>query len=93
MRKMIKVLLTSGCFLMSATSVSMAHDGYYRYHHGHPGHYRHHRREFNPAPFIAGAIGMAIIGGILYDQYGRRCYNRIMYYDVNGNPVVQTVCE
>jgi len=89
MKNMITALVTTAVLLgttVAASAHGVRNRGYHVYGQGH-----HHR--FNPAPFIAGAIGMAIIGGILYDQYGRRCYNQIVYYDVYGNPVVQRVCE
>ena len=92
MKKFITAVITTAV-LLGTTVTASAHgprhrDGF----HAHRGH-GHHHRNFNPAPFIAGAIGMAIIGGILYDQYGRRCQRQVVYYDVYGNPVVQTVCE
>ena len=88
MKKFITAVITTAVLL--GTTVTASAHGRHR-----GGFYAHrgHNHNFNPAPFIAGAIGMAIVGGILYDQYGRRCQRQVVYYDVYGNPVVQTVCE
>lgn len=75
------------------------HGGHFRgYAHG--GHYRpyvpHHNhgyRRKNYAPYIAGAIGLGIVGAIIYDQYGRRCERQIIGYDINGAPIIDTICR
>jgi hypothetical protein len=64
------------------------HSHYYRSHRP----YRHYRRN-NIAPYVAGAIGAAIIGGIIYDQYGRRCFREVVGYDRFGDPITRRVCE
>lgn len=66
-----------------------SHGGYGHHHH----HHHHHGFRHNPAPYIAGALGMAIIGGILYDQYSRRCWTQQIDTDPYGRPVYGRVCE
>lgn len=73
----------------SAGSRNHGHRGNY-YHNGH--HHHHHRRN-NVVPYIAGGLGLAILGGIIYDQYGRKCYKQIIGYDSWGDPVTRKVCE
>ena len=74
---------------VSAGSRNHGHRGNY-YHNGH--HHHHHRRN-NVVPYIAGGLGLAILGGIIYDQYGRKCYKQIIGYDSWGDPVTRKVCE
>lgn len=74
-----------------------------RHHHGYshrppvvhhlPRRHWHHNRRQNVAPYIAGAIGAAIIGGIIYDQYGRRCVREVVGYDYYGQPITRRVCD
>jgi hypothetical protein len=74
----------------SAGSRNHGHRGNY-YHNGH--HHHHHHRRNNVVPYIAGGLGLAILGGIIYDQYGRKCYKQIIGYDSWGDPVTRKVCE
>lgn len=60
-----------------------------RYHHDR---YHHRPRKPNYGAIIGGAIAAGVIGAIIIDQYGRRCVNRVVDYDIYGNPVVRTVC-
>ena len=62
------------------------------YHH-HPRRHWHHNRRQNVAPYIAGAIGAAIIGGISYDQYGRRCVREVVGYAYSGQKITRRVCD
>lgn len=91
---MIKVLLASTLILLATTVGVNAgprhgyHSGHYHGHHH--GHYRHGR---NYAPYIAGAVALGVLGAVTYDYYGRRCFNKIVGYDQDGDPIVRKICE
>ena len=61
------------------------------------GHHRSHNRGHNAAPWIAGAIGLGILGALTYDQWGRpmqpRCWNEYIGVDRSGRQVYQQVCN
>lgn len=95
---MIKVLLAS-TFILLTTTVNVNADprhgyrsGYYHghYHGHHYGHYRHRR---NYAPYIAGAVALGVLSALTYDYYGSRCFNKIVGYDQDGDPIVRKICE
>ena len=89
MKKLITATLAAA--LVFGVSASAFAQG--RYSHRSHGHYHHHGFRHNPAPYIAGALGMAIIGGMLYDQYSRRCWTQQIDTDPYGRPVYGRVCE
>ena len=61
------------------------------------GHHRSHNRRHNPAPWIAGALGLGILGALTYDQWGRpvqpRCWNEYVGVDRHDRQVYQQVCN
>ena len=61
------------------------------------GHHRSHNRGHNAAPWIAGAIGLGLLGALTYDQWGRpvqpRCWNEYIGVDRYGRQVHQQVCN
>lgn len=76
---------------MIVTTPSYAQRRHHGAHGGHHHHHHHHRRNY--APYALGALGLAILGGVIYDQYGRRCYKQIIGYDSWGDPVTRRICE
>lgn len=89
MKKLITATLAAA--LVFGVSASAFAQG--RYSHRSHGHYHHHGFRHNPAPYIAGALGLVIIGSIIYDQYGRRCYKQVIGHDSWGDPVTRRICE
>lgn len=87
--------------LMTISSTAIAggrHYGHgfghsFGHYHGHYHGYHHGYHRHNYGAWAAGAIGLGILGAIVYDQYGRRCYNQIVGYDQFNNPVTRTVCQ
>lgn len=77
---------------MIVTTPSYAQRRHHGAHGGHHHHHHHHHRR-NYAPYALGALGLAILGGVIYDQYGRRCYKQIIGYDSWGDPVTRRICE
>ena len=81
--------------------VGPAFGQHYGHHHGpryrpyHPPihHHHHHQRRNNYAPYVAGAIGLGIMGAIIADQYARRCYKQHIGYDHVGNPIFEHICK
>ena len=61
------------------------------------GHHRSHNRSHNAAPWIAGVIGLGILGALTYDQWGRpvqpRCWNEYIGVDRHGRQVYRQVCN
>jgi hypothetical protein len=92
MKKLITAVLTATLVLGSA-SAAFAQGRYSHRSHGHHHHHHGHGFRHNPAPYIAGALGLAIVGSILYDQYGRRCWTQQIDVDPYGRPVYGRVCE
>lgn len=90
--KTLLVGLVISMFLITPVSAQGRNHGYRGNFHNHNHHHRHHRKN-NLVPYIAGGIGLAILGGIVYDQYGRKCYKQIIGYDSWGEPVTRRVCE
>lgn len=90
----MKKLITAAVAATLVLGVSASAFAQGRYsHRSHGRHHHHYGFRHNPAPYIAGALGLAIVGGILYDQYGRRCWTQQIGYDVNGQPLYSRVCE
>lgn len=94
---MNKLLIPIIATAVLATSVFSAHAQHRRHHPGYghraPAVHYHRNRKPNYAPYIAGAIGAAIIGGIIYDQYGRRCVREVVGYDYYGQPITRRICD
>ena len=70
----------------------------YRYHRAPPRPQRHHGIN----PWVAGAIGLGILGGgaYYYNNYGRRCWNEAIIdrfgypvYDEYGRQMVRRICD
>lgn len=47
---------------------------------------------YDPAPFIAGAIGLSILGAIIASR-PRDCWQEIIGYDRYGRRIYETVCN
>lgn len=63
--------------------------------HVHQHRYVHQHRN-NYAPWIAGAVGLGVLGAIVggayyYDNYV--CYRRVVGYNEWGNPIIRRYCE
>jgi hypothetical protein len=86
MKKLVALAMVMG--LMSSPVLAQG-----RYSHRNHGHHHGHGFRHTPAPYIAGALGLAIIGSIIYDQYGRRCYRQVIGHDSWGDPVTRRICE
>ena len=95
MKKLLISSLAVVSLLMTST-VALAnprhghHGGHYHGHHG--GHYHGHHRP-NYGAYVAGAVALGILGAVTYDYYGRKCYTKIVGYDVDGDPIVRKICE
>ena len=85
--KFLSALILASVVIATPAMAQHRHGGHHHHHH------HHHHYRANPAPYIAGALGLAILGGIVYDQYNRRCYSQVIGYDSNGDPVVRKICE
>ena len=90
---MKKIIISTIALMTVITPVlahgrSFGHRPYYGYSYGHYGH-----RHNNYGAWVAGAIGLGVLGAIIYDQYGRRCVNRVVGYDQLGNPIIQPICD
>lgn len=98
---MIKVLLASVLIIASTVGAHAGHRHGHRhgshigpYHYGHSYHHGHrHGQRRNYGGYIAGAVALGILGAIVYDQYGRRCYRQIIGYDYDGEPITKRICE
>jgi len=57
--------------------------------------HRQHRNRNNYAPWIAGVVGLGILGALTHDQWSRpvSCYRVFAGYDYYGNRMFQRVCE
>ena len=87
---MKKILIAAVVIALTSTSVLAHGSRHYRpYAHHSYGHGHRH----NYGAWVAGAIGMGILGAVIYDQYGRRCVNQIVGYDQLGNPITRQVCN
>jgi len=101
---MRKIVLASVA-LLAMTTISEAqnrhrhhHHGYHHgYHHRPPMRQHYHPPRYNAAPWIAGAIGLGVLGALTYDAWGRPyrpvCYNEYIGLDRYGNQVYQQRCE
>jgi hypothetical protein len=93
---MKKTLLT---FLVAATLVlpggawAQGHHRNHGYHHYRPQHHGHHGHHYRPnyAPWIAGAVGLGIMGAIIANQHPT-CQDRVVGQDHYGNMIVQRYC-
>lgn len=66
------------------------HSGGHYARHYHGGH--HHGRNY--APWVAGAIGLGIVGAIAgAHYYNRECTRVVVGYDNFGRPVTRLYCE
>ena len=92
---MRKLLLIAATVLMVTPAMA---DQYHRRYTPPPQHHHHH----NVAPWVAGAIGLGILGGgaYYYNNYGRQCWDepvidRFGYqvYDQYGRPMVRRFCN
>ena len=92
MIKKIVVGLFASAVILASSATALAGQRHHQ-HHGHHHHQQHQHRNY--APYIAGAIGLGILGAIATQQYysNRECYRRVVGYDYYGNPVVRTFCE
>lgn len=102
---MRKIVLAS-IALLGMTTIAEAQNRNHYYNHGHHHRGYNHRPpvrqyyqppRYNAAPWIAGAIGLGILGAMTYDAWGRPyrpvCYNEYVGLDVYGNPVYQQKCQ
>ena len=87
MKKLLISSLAVVSLLMTST-VALANPRHG--HHG--GHYHGHHRP-NYGAYVAGAVALGILGAVTYDYYGRKCYTKIVGYDVDGDPIVRKICE
>jgi hypothetical protein len=65
--------------------------------------YRHrtpprHHHQHNVMPWVAGAIGLGVLGALTYDQWGRpvrrrECWDEYVGYDYRGRPMYERVCN
>ena len=83
---MRKLLIT--LFLLSATATAMADS---RHYYRQPPH-----RSHNAAPWVAGIVGLGILGAIASQQYQsprRSCWDEVIGYDRYGREVWQRYCQ
>ena len=72
-----------------STAAAQHRGGHYapRYSHGH-----------GINPWVAGAVGLGILGagiyaGSRYYDYDRVCWRSVVGYDVWGRPIIRRICE
>ena len=85
----MRKLLLASVALISMMNVATAQ--YYNHRRAPPP--RHHH---NPAPWIAGAIGLGLLGAMTYDAWGRpvrQCWDEMIGYDRYGREVYQRYCR
>ena len=85
-KEMKKTLLT---FLV-ASALVLPSGARAQGHHRHHNHGHHHYRP-NYAPWIAGAVGLGIMGAIIANQHPT-CRDRVVGQDHYGNMIVQRYC-
>lgn len=54
---------------------------------------RHHSHQPNVLPWVAGAIGLGVLGALTYDRPVRRCWNEYVGDDYRGRPVYERICN
>ena len=87
---MKKILIAAVVIALTSTSVLAHGSRHYRPYAYHSYGYGHRH---NYGAWVAGAIGLGVLGAVIYDQYGRRCVNQIVGYDQLGNPITRQVCN
>jgi len=93
--RITKVVVVSVVASVVATS-AMAYDRRrHRHNHGyaHPQQYYGNRHDSNAGAWVAGAIGLGILGAIIASESQRQCYDDMVGYDRYGREIWRTICN
>ena len=93
----MRKLLLASFALLGMTVVAEAQHRHYRNHYHPPARQHYHPPRYNAAPWIAGAIGLGVLGALTYDAWGNPyrpfCWNEYIGLDRYGQQVYRQRCE